>query len=69
MASIQSKVSKSGKRTFYVVVPFAGKRKWLKAGTRPDAARLKRQIEAMEQSQRIEELGLVAQSARIDDFL
>ncbi len=68
MASIQSKTSKRGKKTFYVVVSYAGKRKWLKAGTQTDARKLKSQVESLENSRRLEKLGLTQKSVRIDDF-
>ena len=69
MASVQYKKSKSGKRTYYVVVSFSGKHKWLKAGTLSDARALKRQLESMEKTRRIEKLGLASKMIRIDDFL
>lgn len=68
MASIQSKQSKSGKRTFYVVVSFGGKHKWIKAGTQREARDLKKKIEAMENSQRLEKLGLAPSDKRIDNL-
>lgn len=68
MASIQSKKSTTGGKTFYVVVSFGGKHKWIKAGTLGDAKKMKRQIESLENSQRIEKLGLTQQTVRIDDF-
>ncbi|MCP4553640.1 MAG: hypothetical protein GY834_16720 [Bacteroidetes bacterium] len=68
MASIQSKKAKSGKMTYYVVVCIQGKHKWLKAGTKKDATQLKKQIESMENSKRIEKLGIVSKSIRIDLF-
>lgn len=69
MASIQQKLSKSGEKTFYVVVSFAGRHRWIKAGTASDAKKLKKDIEALENSQRIEKLGLTTKRVRIDDFL
>lgn len=68
MASIQFKKNKEGKKTFYVVVSLRGRHKWLKAGTLSDARKLKKQVESLEQSKRIEKLGLVPRSIRIDDF-
>ncbi len=68
MASIQSKKAKSGKNTYYVVVCIQGKHKWLKAGTKKDAIQLKKQIESMENSKRIEKLGIVSKNIRIDLF-
>ncbi|MCP4568801.1 MAG: hypothetical protein GY841_14585 [FCB group bacterium] len=66
---MQFKKSKSGKRTYYVVVSFQGKRKWIKAGTQKEAKEFKRKIDSMENSQRLEKLGLASQNKRIDDFL
>ena len=68
MASIQSKKSKTGKITYYVVVCFRDQHKWLKAGTLANARILKREVEAMEQSRRMEKLGLGAKDVRVDDF-
>ena len=47
MASIQSKKSKSGKLTHYVVIAYFRKRRWLKAGSFKDARLLKKQIESI----------------------
>lgn len=69
MASIQKKKSASGKLTYYVVVAHAGKRKWLKAGSQKDARILKKQIESLDNSNRLEKLGLTAEHIRIDEFL
>ena len=68
MASIQYKMSKNGKKVYYVVESLSGRRKWIKAGSAQDAQRLKRQLEALEKSQRIERLGLTQTRIRIDDF-
>lgn len=68
MASIQFKKNKEGKKTFYVVVSLRGRHKWLKAGTLSDARKLKKQVESLEESKRIEKLGLVPRSIRTDDF-
>ena len=65
MASIQCKKSKSGKRTYYVVDSIAGKHKWIKAGTLKDARQLKRHLEGLEKSQRMEKLGVSADWVRI----
>ncbi|MCK5125567.1 MAG: tyrosine-type recombinase/integrase [candidate division Zixibacteria bacterium] len=69
MPSIQFKKSKTGKKTYYVVVSFQGKHKWIKAGTQKEAKELKRKVESMENSQRLEKLGLVSKNKRIDEFL
>ena len=68
MASIHFKKGKSGKRTYYVVVSAQGKHKWIKAGTQKEATVLKSHIESLENSQRMEKLGIVAHDRRIDDF-
>jgi len=68
MASIQFKKSRTGKKTYYVVVSYSGKHKWIKAGTQKEARILKRQIESLENSQRMEKLGLVSETKRIDDL-
>ena len=68
MASIQFKKSRTGKKTYYVVVSFSGKHKWLRAGTQKEAKILKRQIESLENSQRMEKLGLVSEAKRIDNL-
>lgn len=68
MASIQSKVSSTGVKTYYVVVPNQGKRKWLKAGTQQDAKILKRQVDSLTTTQQVERLGLSVDDKRIDDF-
>ena len=68
MASVQFKKSKTGKKTYYVVVSYNSKHKWLKAGTLSDAKKLKTQIESLEKSQRMEKLGLTANTVRIDNF-
>ena len=68
MASIQSKKGKAGKKTYYVVICHRGGHKWVKAGTLRDAKILKREIESLENSKRMEKLGLVGRHKRIDDF-
>ena len=54
--------------TYYVVVSIRGKRKWIKAGTKQQAKKLKSQVESLEENQRIEKLGLTSKRVRIDDF-
>jgi len=68
MASLQFKKNKAGKKTFYVVVSLKGRHKWLKAGTLVDARKLKKQIDSLEESKRIEKLGFTSRSIRVDDF-
>lgn len=68
MPSIQFKKSKTGKRTYYVVVSFKGKHKWIRAGSQKDARELKRKIDSLENSKRLEKLGLSPLDKRIDDF-
>ncbi len=68
MASIQFKQRKSGKRTYYVVLSFKGKHKWIKAGTLKSAKDLKKQLDSLEESKRIEKLGLSSQDFRVDCF-
>ncbi len=68
MASIQSKKSKTGKLTHYVVIAHAGKRRWLKAGSLKDARILKKQIESLDDSKRVEKLGLTSKQIRLNDF-
>lgn len=68
MASVQYKVSKTGKKTYYVVLAVRGRRKWVKAGTQKEAQKLKRQIESLEESKRIEKLGITERKIRVDDF-
>ena len=68
MASIQHKKSKNGKKTYFVVVPFGDKRKWIKAGNKSEARKLKNHFDSLENSQRVEKLGLVDKQIRIDDF-
>ena len=69
MASVHSKKSKTGKNTYYVVISYQGKHKWIKAGTKKEALNLKKTIESLENSQRMEKLGLVSKDKRIDEFL
>ena len=68
MASIQSKKGKSGKKTHYVVISHRGGHKWIKAGSPRDAKILKKEIESLENSKRMEKLGLSTHDIRIDDF-
>lgn len=68
MASIQFKAGKSGKKTYYVVISDGGKHKWLKAGNRTDARKLKRQIESLEKTQLHDKLGLSIRQVRLDSF-
>jgi integrase len=68
MASIQFKKSLKGQKIYYVVVSFRGKHKWIKAGSQIDAKELKRKIESMENSQRLEKLGLSPLDKRVDDL-
>ncbi|MCD6163784.1 MAG: site-specific integrase [candidate division Zixibacteria bacterium] len=68
MASIQFKKNKTGKKTYYVVVSYNSKHKWLKAGALSDAKKLKKQIESLEKSQQMEKLGLTNSTIRIDEF-
>jgi len=68
MASIQSKKGKMGKKTYYVVICHRGRHKWVRAGTLRDAKLLKKEIEALDNSRRIEKLGLTGRHKRIDDF-
>ena len=67
-ASIQKKISKNGSKVFYVVESVGGRRKWLKAGTLKDAQQLKKQLQSLDKSQRIEKLGLTLVQLKIDDF-
>jgi integrase len=68
MASIQSKKGRNGKKTYYVVVSLQGKHKWIRAGTQQQAKILKKDIESLQDSQKIEKLGLTRTEKRIDDF-
>jgi len=68
MASIQYKISKKGAKTYYVIEPLGGTRKWLKAGTLKDAQKLKQHLESLGKSERIEKLGLTQTQLKIDDF-
>lgn len=67
MASIHFKTGKFRKKTYYVVVSFGSKRKWIKAGTLQDAKLLKKNIEGMAESERLEKLGISPREKRIDD--
>ena len=69
MASIQHKVGKKGKKTYYVVVSLRGKHRWFKAGTQQAAMILKKDIESLHDSERMEKLGIASKDKRIDDFL
>lgn len=68
MSSVQSKRGGVGKKTFYVVVSVAGKRKWLKAGTLKNAQALKKKIDSMASLERLEKLGISTREKRIDNF-
>lgn len=68
MASIQSKTNKDGKKTYYVVVSLRTKHKWLKAGSRKSTQSLKRQVESLAESERLEKLGFSPNDMRIDQF-
>ncbi|MCH7691712.1 MAG: hypothetical protein IIA17_11815, partial [candidate division Zixibacteria bacterium] len=68
MASIQSKIGKSGSKTYYVVVSYFGKHKWVKAGSNSDAKKLKRQLEKLTNQQRLQGFGAEVVEIRIDDF-
>ena len=68
MASIQFKKTKTGKKVYYVVQSHRGIKKWVKAGTLSEAKDLKKGLESMENSERIEKLGLASKSIRIDEF-
>ncbi len=68
MSSVQSKRGGVGKKTFYVVVSVAGKRKWLKAGTLKDAQALKKKLDSMASVERLEKLGIATREKRVDNF-
>jgi len=68
MASVQHKVGKNGKKTYYVVVSIRGKHRWIKAGTQQAAKSLKKDIESLHDSERMEKLGVASREKRIDDF-
>jgi len=68
MASIQTKTGKAGKKTYYVVVSHSGGHKWIKAGTLRDAKILRKEIESLENSKRVEKFGLTGTQKRVDDF-
>ena len=68
MASIQSKKGKNSKKTYYVVVCLRGRHKWIRAGSIRDAKILKREIDSMEESRRLEKLGISGRQKRIYDF-
>ncbi|MFH1700694.1 MAG: tyrosine-type recombinase/integrase, partial [Candidatus Zixiibacteriota bacterium] len=68
MASIHFKKRKDGGKTYYVVVCMPGSHKWIKGGSLKDAKILKKEIESLEKSKRIEKLGLVNEKKRIDAF-
>jgi len=54
--------------TYYVVICHRGKHKWVRVGTLRDAKLLKKEIEAPDNTRRIEKLGLTGRHKRIDDF-
>jgi len=68
MPSIQFKKTRSGKKTYYVVVSYRGKHKWIKAGTQKQAKELSKKIESFKNSERLEKLGLVPKDKRIDNY-
>lgn len=68
MASIQFKKNMTGKKTYYVVVSFRAKHKWVKAGSLKSAKSLKKQLESLEESERLVKLGFSHNDIRIDDF-
>ncbi|MEE9443095.1 MAG: hypothetical protein V3V99_10570 [candidate division Zixibacteria bacterium] len=69
MPSIQFKKSKTGKRTYYVVVSYRGKHKWIKAGTQKQAKELAGKIDSLRNSERLKKPGLATKDKNIDDFL
>jgi hypothetical protein len=68
MASIHFKKSASGEKVYYLVVSYRGKHKWIRAGNLNEARDLKKKIESMENSQRLEKLGLAPFDKRIDEL-
>lgn len=68
MASVQYKQGKRGKRTYYIVVSTAGRHRWVKAGTLQEAQALKKRIDSMAASERLERLGIGVREKRVDDF-
>ncbi|MEP0828371.1 MAG: tyrosine-type recombinase/integrase [bacterium] len=68
MASIQSKKTKAGVKIYYVVASVKGCHKWIKAGTQADAKVLKKKIEALNATERLEKLGISSRDKRIDEF-
>jgi len=68
MASIHYKKGKSGKRTYYVVVPLRRSRKWIKAGSLKNAKILKREIESYEEAKQLDKLGFTDRDKGIDEF-
>jgi len=57
-----------GINTYNVVICYRGKHKWVRAGTLRDAKLLKKEIDALDNSRRIEKLGLTGRHKPIDDF-
>ncbi len=51
-----------------MVVSLQGKHKWIRAGTQQQAKVLKKDIESLHDSQKVERLGLTRGEKRIDDF-
>lgn len=51
-----------------MVVSVYGKHKWVKAGSQKEARILKSKIESLENSQRLEKLGIAPHDRRIDNF-
>ena len=64
MASIHFTKGKADKKTYYVVICHRGGHKWVKAGTLRDAKILKREIESLENSKRMDKLGLTGRHKR-----
>ena len=68
MASIQFKKGKGGKKVYYVVVSLSGRHKWIRAGTQQQARVLKKNIENLQENQKVEKLGLTRREKRIEAF-
>jgi integrase len=68
MASIHSKTSKQGLKTFFVVVSMNGRQKWIRAGRLQDAKQLKRHLDSLSEGDRREKLGLVVKTKKIDEL-
>jgi integrase len=68
VASIQAKKTESGSKTHYVVVSHAGKHKWIRAGSLKAARLLKREIEALAETERLQRFGFGTRVKRVDTF-